>query len=183
MKVGYGESREVGRTLTAIAKEVHLSGNPVNPPCAPIAGGGTGMGATGRIDSLLICGGGSTLGSTDREKTAASASASISSTKRSRQLHATMRQCDMWHPRNVTHSTIQQMCKCVRGTLGIGKPIRVSSKDPTHIAEGPGIDLGEFNDLPLLLEHFLTIDAEGGLRLCLESRRVDLPVAVPARSK
>ena len=56
------------------------------------------MGATGRIDSLLICGGGSTSGSTDREKTAASASASISSTKRSRQLHATMRQCDMWHP-------------------------------------------------------------------------------------
>jgi len=43
MKVGYGESREVGRTLTAIAKEVHLSGNPVNPPCAPIAGGGTGI--------------------------------------------------------------------------------------------------------------------------------------------
>ena len=76
-----------------------------------------------------------------------------------------------------------QLCNCERGTLGIGKPIRVSSKDPTHIAEGPGIDLGEFNDLPLLLEHFLTIDAEGGLRLCLESRRVDLPVAVPARSK
>ena len=63
------------------------------------------------------------------------------------------------------------------------KPIRVSSEDPTHIAEGPGIDLGEFNDLPLLLENFLTIDAEGGLRLCLESRRLDLPVTVPARSK
>jgi glycerate-2-kinase len=36
-----GESREAGRTLAAIAKEVHLSGNPVAPPCALIAGGET----------------------------------------------------------------------------------------------------------------------------------------------
>lgn len=36
-----GESSEVGRTLAAIAKEVYLSGNPVDPPCALIAGGET----------------------------------------------------------------------------------------------------------------------------------------------
>jgi len=36
-----GESREVGRTLAAIAKEVYLSSNPVSPPCALIAGGET----------------------------------------------------------------------------------------------------------------------------------------------
>ena len=53
MKVGYGESREVGRTLTAIAKEVHLSGNPVNPPCAPIAGGGTGTNVNAQCASLF----------------------------------------------------------------------------------------------------------------------------------
>jgi glycerate-2-kinase len=49
-----GESREVGRTLAAIAKEVHLSGNPVNPPCALIAGGET----TVRIESHTIGEGG-----------------------------------------------------------------------------------------------------------------------------
>lgn len=36
-----GESREAGRTLAAIAKEVYLSSNPVDPPCALIAGGET----------------------------------------------------------------------------------------------------------------------------------------------
>ena len=36
-----GESRDVGRTLAAIAKEVCLSNNPVSPPCALIAGGET----------------------------------------------------------------------------------------------------------------------------------------------
>ena len=46
-----GESREVGRTLAAIAKEVHLSGNPVNPPCALIAGGGTGT----NVNDLAVC--------------------------------------------------------------------------------------------------------------------------------
>jgi len=49
-----GESREVGRTLAAIAKEVYLSGNPVNPPCALIAGGET----TVRIESETIGEGG-----------------------------------------------------------------------------------------------------------------------------
>ncbi len=51
MKVGYGESREAGRTLAAIAKEVHLSGNPLNPPCALIAGGGTGT----NVNDLAVC--------------------------------------------------------------------------------------------------------------------------------
>jgi glycerate-2-kinase len=36
-----GESREAGRTLAAIAKEVYLSSNPVAPPCVLIAGGET----------------------------------------------------------------------------------------------------------------------------------------------
>jgi glycerate 2-kinase len=36
-----GESREVGRTLAAIAKEINRSGNPVKPPCALIATGET----------------------------------------------------------------------------------------------------------------------------------------------
>jgi len=49
-----GESREVGRTLAAIAKEVHLSGNPVMPPCALIAGGET----TVRIESHTVGEGG-----------------------------------------------------------------------------------------------------------------------------
>jgi glycerate-2-kinase len=49
-----GESREVGRTLAAIAKEVHLSGNPVNPPCALIAGGET----TVRLESHTVGAGG-----------------------------------------------------------------------------------------------------------------------------
>ncbi len=49
-----GESREAGRTLAAIAKEVHLSGNPVKPPCALIAGGET----TVRIESHTIGEGG-----------------------------------------------------------------------------------------------------------------------------
>jgi len=49
-----GESREAGRTLAAIAKEVHLSGNPVKPPCALIAGGET----TVRMESHTIGEGG-----------------------------------------------------------------------------------------------------------------------------
>lgn len=49
-----GESREAGRTLAAIAREVHLSGNPVSPPCALIAGGET----TVRIESHSIGEGG-----------------------------------------------------------------------------------------------------------------------------
>jgi glycerate 2-kinase len=38
-----GESREVGRTLASIAREVHLSGNPVEPPCVLIAAGETSV--------------------------------------------------------------------------------------------------------------------------------------------
>ncbi len=38
-----GESREVGRTLAAIAKEINMSGNPVTPPCALIATGETAV--------------------------------------------------------------------------------------------------------------------------------------------
>jgi glycerate-2-kinase len=49
-----GESREAGRTLAAIAKEVHLSGNPVKAPCALIAGGET----TVRIEGHTIGEGG-----------------------------------------------------------------------------------------------------------------------------
>ena len=49
-----GESREVGRTLAAVAKEVYLSSNPVSPPCALIAGGET----TVRIESDTIGEGG-----------------------------------------------------------------------------------------------------------------------------
>ncbi len=41
-----GESREVGRTIAAIAKEIKLSGNPVQAPCALIATGETAV----RID-------------------------------------------------------------------------------------------------------------------------------------
>ncbi len=38
-----GESREVGRALASIAREVHLSGNPVEPPCVLIAAGETSV--------------------------------------------------------------------------------------------------------------------------------------------
>ena len=38
-----GESREVGRMLAAIAKEIHMSGNPVKPPCVLIATGETAV--------------------------------------------------------------------------------------------------------------------------------------------
>jgi glycerate-2-kinase len=38
-----GESREVGRTLAAIAGEIRMSGNPVKPPCALIATGETAV--------------------------------------------------------------------------------------------------------------------------------------------
>lgn len=38
-----GESREVGRTLSSIAQEIHLSGNPVEPPCVLIAAGETAV--------------------------------------------------------------------------------------------------------------------------------------------
>ena len=38
-----GESREVGRTVASIAKEIQLSGNPVRPPCALIATGETAV--------------------------------------------------------------------------------------------------------------------------------------------
>lgn len=38
-----GESREVGRTIASIANEIHLSGNPVRPPCALIATGETAV--------------------------------------------------------------------------------------------------------------------------------------------
>ena len=43
-----GESREVGRTLAAIAKEINMSGNPVTPPCALIATGETAV----RLNSI-----------------------------------------------------------------------------------------------------------------------------------
>ena len=43
-----GESREVGRTVAAIAREINLSGNPVNPPCALIATGETAVRIKGR---------------------------------------------------------------------------------------------------------------------------------------
>ncbi|MGD8521156.1 MAG: DUF4147 domain-containing protein [Desulfobacterales bacterium] len=38
-----GESREVGRMIAAIAREIKLSGNPVKPPCALIATGETAV--------------------------------------------------------------------------------------------------------------------------------------------
>jgi len=38
-----GESREVGRTLVSLAREAIISGNPVPPPCALIAGGETAV--------------------------------------------------------------------------------------------------------------------------------------------
>jgi len=45
-----GESREVGRTLASIAREVHLSGNPVEPPCVLIAAGETSVRIEGGSD-------------------------------------------------------------------------------------------------------------------------------------
>ena len=38
-----GESREVGRTIASIAKEIILSGNPIHPPCTLIATGETAV--------------------------------------------------------------------------------------------------------------------------------------------
>ncbi len=38
-----GESREVGRTLSSIAQEIHRSGNPVKPPCVLIGAGETAV--------------------------------------------------------------------------------------------------------------------------------------------
>jgi glycerate-2-kinase len=38
-----GESKEVGRTIAAIANEINMSGNPVNPPCVLIATGETAV--------------------------------------------------------------------------------------------------------------------------------------------
>jgi hydroxypyruvate reductase len=38
-----GESREVGRTIGAVASEINRSGNPVKPPCALIATGETAV--------------------------------------------------------------------------------------------------------------------------------------------
>ena len=43
-----GESREVGRVLTCMAKETLLTGNPAQPPCALIAIGETGVRVTGK---------------------------------------------------------------------------------------------------------------------------------------
>ena len=44
-----GESREVGRTIASIANEIHLSGNPVNPPCALVATGETAVRIQGAV--------------------------------------------------------------------------------------------------------------------------------------
>lgn len=44
-----GESREVGRTIVSIAKEIQLSGNPVRPPCALIATGETAVRIRGDV--------------------------------------------------------------------------------------------------------------------------------------
>ncbi len=38
-----GESREVGRTFSSIAQEIHRSGNPVEPPCVLIGAGETAV--------------------------------------------------------------------------------------------------------------------------------------------
>ncbi|MEJ2025422.1 MAG: DUF4147 domain-containing protein [Deltaproteobacteria bacterium] len=38
-----GESREVGRTLSSIAREIHRSGNPIKPPCVLIGAGETAV--------------------------------------------------------------------------------------------------------------------------------------------
>jgi glycerate 2-kinase len=44
-----GESREVGRTIASIANEIHLSGNPIRPPCALIATGETAVRIQGTV--------------------------------------------------------------------------------------------------------------------------------------
>ena len=44
-----GESREVGRTIASIANEIHLSGNPIRPPCALIATGETAVRIQGKV--------------------------------------------------------------------------------------------------------------------------------------
>ncbi|MBT8372093.1 MAG: hypothetical protein KJO34_14100 [Deltaproteobacteria bacterium] len=47
-----GESREVGRTLTALARESAKSGNPFKPPCALIASGETAVRVSGATPGL-----------------------------------------------------------------------------------------------------------------------------------
>lgn len=47
-----GESREVGRTITSIAKEIHLSGHPFKAPCALIATGETAVRIEGTSHGL-----------------------------------------------------------------------------------------------------------------------------------
>jgi hydroxypyruvate reductase/glycerate 2-kinase len=44
-----GESREVGRTIASIANEIHMSGNPVRPPCTLIATGETAVRIQGTV--------------------------------------------------------------------------------------------------------------------------------------
>jgi len=47
-----GESREVGRTLAALARESVQSGNPFKPPCALIASGETAVRVSGQTSGL-----------------------------------------------------------------------------------------------------------------------------------
>ena len=47
-----GESREVGRTLAAMAREIVKSGNPFKPPCALIASGETAVRVSGATTGL-----------------------------------------------------------------------------------------------------------------------------------
>ncbi len=47
-----GESREVGRTLTGIAREIAMSGHPFKPPCALIASGETAVRISGTRSGL-----------------------------------------------------------------------------------------------------------------------------------
>ncbi len=47
-----GESREVGRTITSLAREAAASGNPFKPPCALIAAGETAVRITGHNKGL-----------------------------------------------------------------------------------------------------------------------------------
>jgi glycerate 2-kinase len=44
-----GESREVGRTIASIAREIKLSGNPFHPPCAMVATGETAVRIRGTV--------------------------------------------------------------------------------------------------------------------------------------
>ncbi len=47
-----GESREVGRTITSLARETATSGNPFKPPCALIAAGETAVRITAHNKGL-----------------------------------------------------------------------------------------------------------------------------------